>query len=472
MLRLTNTLTREKEAFKPLTDGKVSVYQCGPTVYWTQHIGNLRAAVVGDIVVRTLEYLGYTVTFVRNYTDVGHLTGDNLGDADTGEDRMAKAAEREGKKPAEIATFYRQRFEADIRALNVRWPDHTPSATEYITTMQAMIQALLDNGYAYQTDLAVYFDVSKAKDYTKLSRQKLEKNLAGAGTGEVSDPDKRNPQDFALWFFKKGAHANALQTWPSAWGEGFPGWHIECSAMTEALLGDTIDIHIGGIEHIPIHHTNEIAQSESAHAGKPLANYWLHNEHLTVDGSKMAKSEGTAYSLADIQTKGIDPLALRYFYLQAHYRSKQNFTWEALQAAQVALDKIRTQVAEWKGEEEAEETGTFDEPSRKRFIEALEDDFNTPQALAILWDIIKDDDALNAEKLATVLDFDRVLGLQLAQIEPLRHDVPEEIQALIDNRNKFRELGDFEAADEVRAQLEEAGYVVKDTPEGTVVKKK
>lgn len=466
MLHLTNTLSRSKEAFKPFTDGKVSVYQCGPTVYWTQHVGNLRAVVVGDVIVRTLEYLGHDVTFVRNYTDVGHLTSDE----DAGEDKMDKAAAREGKRPADIAARYRKQFEEDARALNVRWPDRTPSATEYIETMQRMIQTLLDSGHAYQTELAVYFDVTKAEDYTRLSRQKLEKNLAGAGAGEVSDPAKRNPQDFALWFFKKGAHANALQTWPSPWGEGFPGWHIECSAMIQELLGETIDIHIGGIEHIPVHHTNEIAQSEAAHGGAPLAQYWLHNEHLTVDGAKMSKSEGTAYSLEEVKAKGFDPLALRYFFLQAHYRSKQNFTWEALAAAQTALDKIRAQVAEWKGE--GETSALFDESSRKRFIEALEDDFNTPQAVAVLWELIKDDAALNSEKLATALDFDRVLGLGLADVPAVASEVPEDVQALIDNRNKFRELGDFEAADEIRQQLEELGYAVKDAPEGTKVKKK
>lgn len=468
MLRLYNTLTRQKEPFQPLINGKASVYQCGPTVYWTQHIGNLRAAVMGDIVVRILEYLDYDVTLVRNYTDVGHLTSDE----DTGEDKMEKAAKREHKNPADIAAFYRAQYEADARALNIRWPDYTPTASEYIKVMQDMTQNLLDKGFAYATEGAIYFDVSKAKDYTKLSRQKLEKNLAGAGTGEVHDPQKRNPQDFALWFFKKGAHANALQTWPSPWGEGFPGWHIECSAMINDLLGDTIDIHIGGIEHIPVHHTNEIAQSEAVHGGAPLANYWLHNEHITVNGEKMAKSAGTAYSLAEVKEKGFDPLSLRYFFLQAHYRSKQNFTWEALAGAQTALEKLRALVAEWKGEEAKQDDVTVHEPTRKRFIEALADDCNTPQALATVWELCKDDSVLNAEKLATVIDFDRVLGLDLASVTAAATEIPDDIQALIDNRNKFRELGDFEAADEVRQQLEDAGYVVEDTPEGTKVKKK
>ncbi|MFA5318694.1 MAG: cysteine--tRNA ligase, partial [Patescibacteria group bacterium] len=309
MLKIYNTLTKKKEEFKPINENRVGFYHCGPTVYWTQHIGNMRAMVLCDLIARSLEYLGYNVKLVRNFTDVGHLTSDE----DEGEDKLEKGARREGKTPEEIARKYITVFENDIRDLNVMEPEVKPRATKHIKEMQAMIKILLEKGFAYKTELAIYFDVSKVKDYTKLSGQVLEKNISDAGSGEVSDKNKKNPTDFALWFFKKGAHKNALQTWSSPWGEGFPGWHIECSAMSKKYLGDTFDLHMGGIEHVPVHHTNEIAQSESAN-GVKFVNYWLHNGHLTVDGSKMSKSEGTAYSIEEIKSKDFNPLALRYFF--------------------------------------------------------------------------------------------------------------------------------------------------------------
>ncbi|MDO8452810.1 MAG: cysteine--tRNA ligase [bacterium] len=482
-LQIFDTLTREKREFVPLEEGTIKFYHCGPTVYWTQQIGNMRAMVLADLIRRTLGYLGYDVNFVRNYTDVGHLTGDNLGDADTGEDRMEQGAKREGLSPKEIADKYIAIFEKDVERLNVLSPNHTPRATEYIQQIIDMIQVLLDKGFAYQTEKAIYFDISKAKDYNKLNKQNMEENREGAGSGDVSDPNKKNPQDFALWFFKTGVHANALQTWDSPFGDslpagrqGFPGWHIECSAMIKTLLGDTIDLHMGGVEHIPIHHTNEIAQSESAN-GVEFVKYWLHNEHLLVDNKKMAKSEGTSYSLDDVIEKdlpagrqGFDPIALRYFFLQSHYRSRQNFTWEGLKGAATAYKRLQTTVYGLRQEGgEASESGNVIE-FKRRFVEALEDDFNVPYALGILWDEVRST-IPSPEKLSLILDFNRVLGLEFKK--PTRDiELPQFLQDLISDRDEARKNIDWAKSDELRQKIEDAGYGVKDTSTGTAVNKK
>lgn len=406
MLKIYNTLSKKEEEFKTLKPNEVSFYQCGPTVYWTQHIGNLRSVVLSDIMIRSLDYLGYKVNFVRNYTDVGHLSGDNEGDADTGTDRMEKASKREGSSPEEIAKKYIDIYEKDVTLLNTIKPKVSPKATEHIKEDIEMIESLLNKDFAYITDLAIYFDTSKVKNYTELSSQNLEKNKKGAGSGEIIDEQKKNPQDFALWFFKNGSHQNALQTWDSPWGEGFPGWHIECSAMSKKYLGDTLDIHMGGIEHIPTHHTNEIAQSESAN-GVKFVNYWVHNEHLLVDNKKMSKSEGTSYSLSEIIEKGYSPMDLRFFFLQANYRSKQNFTWQALDSAQKGLLNIRKKIKNL-GQQEGKVSKEF----KYDFTEALEDNFNTPKALAVMQSVLKSDIS-NEDKLATIMNFDRVLGLKL-----------------------------------------------------------
>ena len=471
MLQLFNTKSRKKEEFTPLTSGRALFYHCGPTVYWTQHIGNLRGMTLGDLVRRTLEYVGYEVKHVRNYTDVGHLTSDS----DTGEDKMEKGAKREGKTPDEIATFYIDQFETDTKKLNLLEPTAKPRATQYIQDMIGIVSALIEKGYAYATDLAVYFDVTKFADYTKLSNQQMDKLMEGAGKAEVSDPRKKHAADFVLWFFTAGVHTNALQHWPSPFqsllvkdGQGFPGWHLECSAMTKALLGTTIDIHMGGVEHIPVHHTNEIAQSEAAN-GVKFVNYWLHNEHLLVNDKKMAKSEGTSFSLSDIIAHGYDPLVLRYFFLQSHYRSKQNFTWEALDGAKSALTTLRKFVATWRESEIFE--GTMSENKQQymdQFIEAISDDLNIPKALGVVWDMTKAN-LLDVEKLALLLDFDRVLGLELADWKGV--EIPADMQekaVLITNLRKEKK---FTEADALRKQITDAGYVVQDTAAGTIVKK-
>jgi len=482
MLKILNTLTRQKEEFKPINNKEVSFYHCGPTVYWVQHIGNMRAMVMADLISRSLKYLGYNVKLVRNYTDVGHLTGDS----DEGEDKLEKGAKRENKTPQQIADKYIEVFENDLRDLNADDAQVKPRATKHIKEIIEMVEILLEKNYAYTTDLAVYFDVSRAKDYTRLSGQNMEKNIQFAGKGSVQDKDKKSPTDFALWFFKAGVHKNALQTWKSPFqsglvanGEGFPGWHIECSVMSKKYLGDTLDIHMGGVEHIPVHHTNEIAQSESAN-GVKFVNYWLHNEHLTVDNGKMAKSEGTSYTVSDIKEKGFDPLVLRYFFLNAHYRSKQNFTLEALGAAEASLGKLRDRALEILGgrgldadsnaDITRKETKDYKGIYRKKFISAIEDDFNVPQALAIVWELVKADAVDNSVKLELILDFDKVLGLNLDNIKKEKIEVPDEIQKLVAEREDARANSDWNRADEIRDKIKELGFVLEDKAGATVVR--
>jgi len=470
MLKLFNTLTRKKEDFISITPGEVLLYHCGPTVYWTQHIGNLRGMAMGDLSRRTMEYLGYAVKHVRNYTDVGHLTSDE----DTGEDKMEKGAKREGKTPDEIAKKYIDIFEKDTKKLNLLEPTYKPRATAYIQEMIAMISVLLEKDFAYTTDLAVYFDVTKFPDYTNLSHQQMDKLMEGAGKADVSDPRKKHAADFALWFFKAGIWTNAVQSWPSPFqsllvkdGLGFPGWHIECSAMTRALLGKTIDVHMGGVEHIPVHNTNEIAQSEAAN-GAPFVHYWLHNEHLLVNDKKMAKSEGTGFSLAEIEEHGYDPIVLRYFYLQSHYRSKQNFTWEALDGAKSALQSLRAFVLKWKKHEGNVQISSEGRIYQTQFIDAISDDLNIPKALAVVWDMTKASIS-DGEKLAIILDADRVLGLGLNDWEEIT--IPTEIQKLVAERNQLREEKKFAESDAIRKQIEDAGYTIEDTASGTGVKR-
>jgi len=451
-LKLYNTLTRKKETFKPIKKNTVSFYYCGPTVYWTQHIGVMRGSFCADSVVRVLKYLDYQVKHVRNYTDVGHLTSDQ----DQGEDKMSKGANREGLKPQQIAKKYIKIFEQDTKDLNILEPTIKPKATEHIQEITEMVQTLLDRDYAYLTDLAVYFNTSKAKNYTQLSGQKLEEKLKGAGQAEISDSQKKNPADFALWFFKAGKHKNALQYWDSPFGQGFPGWHIECSVMSNKYLGQTIDIHMGGIEHIPVHHTNEIAQSESAN-GVKFVNYWLHNEHLLVAHKKMSKSKGTAYSLNEIKEKGFAPLAFRYLLLQSHYRSKQNFTWPVMESAQKGFNNLVSQIKEL-----GNRLGGINKEYKDKFIEKITDDFNLPQGLVVMQELLKSD-LSNQDKLATILDFDKVLGMNLDKIRKEKLIIPQEIKKLVQEREQARKDKDWPKADQIRKQIKEKGYQIEDT---------
>jgi cysteinyl-tRNA synthetase len=476
MLKIFNTLPRKLEEFKPLHDNKVTFYHCGPTVYWVQHIGNLRGMTMADLARRSLEYMGYDVDFVRNYTDVGHLTSDE----DAGEDKMEKGAKREGLTPQEIADKYIKLFEADTSALNIISPDFRPRATEYVEKMIEITQTLLDKGFAYITPKAIYFDVTKFPEYNKLNRQKMEMNRKGAGFGSVEDPDKKNPEDFSLWFFRTGTHKNALQYWKSPFsssevenGNGFPGWHIECSAMAISLLGETIDIHMGGIEHIAVHHTNEIAQSE-CYTGKSFVKYWMHNEHLLIDDEKMSKSVGNVYNLSDIIDKGYDPIDLRYFFLQSHYRSKQNFTWEALTAAKTASDKIINILAGFAKEVDMNDLKSKDNKYIQAFQKALSEDFNIPAALAVLWDTTKATDLSASEKFASILSYDSVLGLNLKQRVDFKlnskQEFSSEVEALLKLRLEARNNKNWKESDRIRDLLSSQHSVkVKDTAEGQII---
>ncbi|MFC1646744.1 cysteine--tRNA ligase [Patescibacteria group bacterium] len=479
MLKFYNTLSRSLEEFKPLKDRSVLLYHCGPTVYWTQHIGNLRGITMGDLLVRTLKYLDYEVTSARNYTDVGHLSSD----ADSGVDKMEKGAKREGATPQQIANKYIKIFENDTKLLNFLEPTYKPKATEHINDMIEMVEILVKNKFAYQTDSAIYFDTEKFKNYTQLNRQNIQKQIVGAGSAEVKDIDKKNPSDFAIWFFKTGVHKNALQTWPSPFeskavenGDGFPGWHIECSAMSKSLLGDTLDIHFGGIEHIPVHHTNEIAQSEAT-TGVKFVNYWLHNGHLLVDGNKMAKSEGTGYSLGEVVEKGYDPLALRYFFLNAHYRSNQNFSWNAMKQAQDSYNQLKSYIKQIKNSSTKRQILSEDklkkiDELKIRFIQSLENDLNVPQALAVMWEVIKSS-IPSSDKLDLVYDFDRVLGLGLKKIiEVKEKSIPDEIKKLVEKRVNLRNLNKYKEADVVRKLIEKKGYTVEDKKGGSAIAKK
>ncbi len=478
-IKIFNTLGRKKEEFKPLKKGRVLMYHCGPTVYWTQHIGNMRGMVMADLIVRTFEYLGYKVKLTRNYTDVGHLTSDE----DEGEDKMEKAAKRDNLSPEQIADKYIKIFETDIREMNTRPADYKPRATQTIPEIIGMVKKLLDNGFAYETDLAIYFDVTKVKNYTQLSGQKMEENIQDAGKGEVSDGGKKHPADFAIWFFRAGAHKNALQYWPSPFksklvknGAGFPGWHIECSAMSKKFLGETIDIHMGGVEHIPVHHSNEIAQSEAAN-GMKFVNYWLHNEHLTVNNKKMAKSEGTSYALSDIKEKGFEPMVLRYLFLQAHYRSKQNFTWESLEASKMAYQKLKDFLSQKeikKLEIEKLRAGKEKiEDYRKKFIGYISDDFNVPGAVGLVWEIIKDNSLPYPDKKKLILDFDRVLGLGLNKIKKERKEgIPTAVEKLVAERELARQKKDWKKADELRNKIYDLGFMIEDADGKSMVKKR
>ncbi len=462
-ISIYNTLSRKKEEFKAIKAAHLYFYYCGPTVYWTQHIGNLRGSFCADIVHRTFRYLNYDVSMVRNYTDVGHLSSDE----DEGEDKIEKTAKKENLSAEEVANKFIELYEQDVKELNILEPKFKPRATEHINDMIDLIQVLIAKGYTYSTDLAIYFDISKFKNYTKLSGRKIEKNISGAGKGSFVNSEKKNPEDFALWFFKAGDHKNALQFWSSPFfsnlvsdGLGFPGWHLECSAMIKKLLADTIDIHMGGIEHVSIHHSNEIAQSEAANNAK-LANYWVHNEHLLVDNSKMSKSQGTAFSLSDVKSKGFNPLALRYFFLQAHYRSKQNFNFEALKASQKGLSSILNKLSKL-----GSNIGSVDNTFRKKFLSYILDDFNSPKSLALISEILKSD-LSNDVKLATILDFDSIWALNLADVLKNKDIVlSDEIHNLLKEREAARQNRDFSRADEIRDKLDSMGYKIKDLPDG------
>ena len=467
MLKLYNTLTKKVEEFKPLKKNEVGLYTCGPTVYDFAHIGNLRTYIFEDLLRRVLEYNKYAVNHAMNITDVGHL----VGDGDEGEDKLEVGAKREGKNPLEIAKFYTDKFFEDLKELNIELPHHIVKATDAIAEQIEIIKLLEEKGFAYKGEQAVYFDTSKFSDYGKLSGQKLADKVVGARQEVIIDKDKKHPQDFALWFFLTGRYKNHILHWPSPWGEGFPGWHIECSAISRKLLGQPFDIHTGGVDHIGTHHTNEIAQSEAAF-DVPLANFWMHGEFLLIDSGRMGKSEGNTFTLDTLKEKGFSPLDYRYLCLTAHYRQQLNFTWEALEASHNALGRIRISLAGSKTAVPMNKTDDSQENDyQQKFLEAINDDLNLAQALAVVWDLVASPKIDALKKRDLIKKFDQVLALDLLSI-PKTEWVPPEVVKLQNLRDEAKKQKGFAKSDELRKQIEALGYEVMDTPEGQKIRKK
>lgn len=463
-----NTMTRDKDEFISMKEGKVGMYTCGPTVYNFAHVGNLRSYIFEDALRKSLEYAGYKVKHVMNVTDVGHLESDS----DEGEDKMALGAKRENKTVWEIARYYEDAFFNDCEKLNIKRPTIVCRATEHIEDMVKFIQKLEEKGFTYISNGNVYFEIDKFEDYNKLAKLSMEDLEAGARI-EV-DENKKNPMDFVLWF-TNSKFSNQIMQWDSPWGRGFPGWHIECSAMSSKYLGDRIDIHCGGIDHIPVHHTNEIAQSECA-SGHKWVNYWVHGEFLVVDNGKMSKSSGNFLTLSKLEEGGFSPLDYRYFCLQSRYRKQLLFNYENLRDAQNAYKKLKKKIAAIVNE--LDENETINENSinvyKQRFLEQISDDLNIPNAFTVLSDVIKDNSLNNMEKVVLIEDFDRVLSLDLLIVEAENNaDVDEElINQLIDERNQARSDRNWAKADEIRNRLLEMNIELYDSKEGTTWKVK
>lgn len=463
-LKLYNTLTRKKEEFEPLDGKEVRIYSCGPTVYSYAHIGNFRAYVFMDNLRRVLKYNGYKLKHVMNITDVGHLESD----ADEGEDKMEKAARKENKNPYEIANYYTEIFFRDMGRLNIGKPEIIAKATEHISEMLEFVKKLLENGYAYETSRGIYFDISKLDRYPVLSNRNIDDQIAGARVDV--DTEKRNPYDFALWI---KAPENHIMKWESTWGLSYPGWHIECSAMGRKYLGDEFDIHTGGVDHIPTHHENEIAQSKGV-TGKIPAKRWMHVEFLQVDGGKMSKSLGNTYTLDELEKHEIEPLAYKLFCYTAHYRTKLNFTFESAISSQKALNRLREGYLKHVNSKE-EISNEAIQQYKSRFIEAINDDLNMPLAMGIIWELVRND--IKSEKIAKLIEeFDEVLGLDIKNSDKYisqqkKIELPEEVEDLIKQRTLARENKDWSLSDKIRDELKQMGYNVKDSKEGMTVEK-
>lgn len=460
-MKLYNTLTRKKEEFAPLDGKTVRMYSCGPTVYNFAHIGNMRTYIFMDILRRTLRYEGYKVKGVMNITDVGHL----LSDADEGEDKMEKAAKEQRKSPYEIADFYTKVFFDDLKKLNIGKPELTPKATEHIREMLDFVYTLCEKGYGYETSDGIYFDISKFPAYGQLSGINLEDQKAGARV-EVND-EKRSPFDFAIW--KKAPKEHIMQ-WDSRWGKGYPGWHIECSAMSKKYLGEVFDIHTGGVDHIPIHHENEIAQSYG-YSGKNPAKFWMHGEFMLVNNGKMSKKLGNTYLVSQLEEMGYSPMCFRYFCLNTHYRKKLNFTFEGMDGAKTAYARLCALVAKHReGENDVsdEKLAAY----RKEFEEDVTDDLNVPGAMGVLWTMLKEPASRKIYALA--LEMDKIFGLKLdeAKAEEVKEEFPAAITAIANERAAARAAKDWGKSDELRAKLDELGYAVKDTKEGYTLTRK
>jgi cysteinyl-tRNA synthetase len=462
-IQLYNSLDRKKSEFSPIQPGKVGLYTCGPTVYNFAHIGNLRTYIFEDILKRVLRYNDFQVKHVMNITDVGHLTGDR----DMGEDKMEKGARREGRTAWEIAEFYTRAFESDIALLNIIEPDIWVKATDTIDDQIALIKILEEKGYSYRTGDGIYFDTSKFKDYTRLSHQDIESLREGARVEK--NPEKRNATDFALWKFSPAGVRRQME-WDSPWGTGFPGWHIECSAMSMKYLDGLLDIHCGGTDHIDVHHTNEIAQSEAA-TGKKFFNYWMHGAFLIIaGGKKMAKSEDNFLTLENAFVKNdINPLVYRFAAFQTHYRKPMEYSEESVQAARNGLQHLQNQ-ARRVVQNSAEQQGTVIDEYKTKFLAAINDDLNMPRAMAAVQEMLKSNIA-DTDKHATILDYDRVLGLSLDQVDKPA-ELPQKITLLVAERQAARDAKDWAASDRLRDTIQELGYLVQDTKEGMQVIKK
>ncbi len=462
VLKLYNTLTRRKEVFKPIKKTEVGFYGCGPTVYSYQHIGNIYRYIFEDVLYRVLKYNGYNVKHIINVTDVGHLTSD----ADEGEDKVEKAASKEGKKAEEITKHYFKQFKRDLEKLNILPPDKWVWATKHIKEQIELIKKLEKKGYTYKTSDGIYFDTSKVKDYGKLGNL----NVGGLEAGKrVNLGEKKNKTDFALWKFSKEP-GKRQQEWDSPWGIGFPGWHIECSAMSSKYLGRQFDIHTGGEEHIQVHHTNEIAQSESAFGKKPGVKYWMHLRWLLVNGGKMSKSAGNIYTLDDLEKKGFDPLEFRYLFLSGSYRKPLNFTWKNLETAKNSYRRLKRIIQELDDEERVSDVYL------KEFEAAINDDLNLPEALQVLWKMLRDKNPKKEDKgkkamtkKEIIKKMDEVLGLKLLEKEEIK--IPKEIQELVKEREKARKEKNWAKADKLRDEIKKLGFIVEDVGGESRVKK-
>lgn len=458
-VKLYNTLTKQLEVFKPIEPGRVKMYHCGPTVYDYVHIGNMRSFLLADILRRTFEFLGFEVRQIMNITDVG-IGGNN----DEGEDKIIKGLKREGKainmeSMKELANFYTERFKEDIAKLNIKIPDVLPKASEHISEQIKLIEILENRGLTYQTSDTIYFNTAKDPHYGKLGglSDSVESRLG-------PNSEKRNARDFALW------KLNSNLGFPSPWGQGFPGWHLECSAMSIKYLGHTFDIHTGGRDLAPIHHNNEIAQSENA-CDCEFVHYWLHNEFVNIADSKMAKSEGNQITLKSLIERNYSPLAYRYFLLMAHYRTPVSFSWEALEAAQRAYRNLKEYIATLKITEAEPPQHEARLSSKEEFEKALENDLNTPEALSVVWKLVKDELVSPALKRATFLEFDRVLGLDLENNEYEVRDIPKEVGELLKERESARASGDYSRSDQLRRQIKKFGFIVEDSASGQKLSK-
>jgi cysteinyl-tRNA synthetase len=463
-IKLYNTLTRKMDEFKPIKAGKVEIYSCGPTVYWNQHIGHMYAYVQWDLLVRFFRYLGYQVNWVMNITDVGHLTSDE----DTGEDKMEKGAKREGLTVWQIAEKYINQFLESLKLLNIQRPNVLCRATEHIQEQIDLIKQIEKNDFTYKTKTGLVFDTSKFPDYSKFGRQNLEKQWAGERV-EV-DPEKKKPWDFLLWVTNQPKH---IMQWDSPWGRGFPGWHVECTAMSVKYLGRKFDIHTGGIEHVSIHHTNEIAQAFGAF-GRQTANYWLHNAWLKLKGVKISKSLANFILATDLSKKGYDPLALRYLFLTSHYRQGLDFTWQGLDSAAQALKNLKSLVRQLRETSHQRLQLSSQklqklEKYQQKFKKALGDDLGIPQALAVVWEAAKSN-IPSYDKLDLLLDFDQVLGLDLAQVKEIK--IPAEVKKLAEKRLELRRQKKWKQADEIRKKIEAKGFLIEDTEKAFWLKKK